>query len=821
MRTLRALLLLTLIAVCARGQSLFTLTRGHPKAPGITNLSAVAVTDCSGDRRLDAVIAGKGYQLFYSGADGASLATTTSDPAAFSPASAVVSTDFNSDGIPDIAVAGGAGGVTVFAGQTAAGSCSYSNVASFSAGPGSLPAAMVSADFNRDGKVDLAVASAGANEVRIFLGNGNGTFQSPGSAIVIGTTPKSMVIADFDADGRFDLAVASAVEDKVKILKGDGAGGFVLLAGDNGTSQAGPKGVTAADFNADGKPDLAVTDNGGQSISFLLGNGDGTFTGLHTGAGSYALGYPPVDITTGDFDGDGRPDLAIAIVAHATAGVSVWLGQGNGNFSQAAGSPFATGVGNPAAIVAADLNGDTRPDLWAVGDAGLSVLENAWPGIVAPAQLEFHATVGQNPAAISASLSGAPGPYTVRSTAAWLSAAASGATLTISADTAAMAPGSYSGTVWVTAPGAYGAPIRINLTIAAPSGTLVEAPGSPVTDIGEIPHLADVNLDGKLDLLFTGYPGVSGLEQLRVLLGDGTGGFAPPPSGGTVAVPNPTLLAVADFNGDGRPDAAITSYPRCTLRVYLGDGAGGFTGAVSYQLFAPCPQGIVAADWNLDGKVDLAVERRGSYTIYLGNGDGTFTAGALEASGGCNAPFLATADFNLDGKPDLAFSEGCTPSRVIIRYGDGRGGFPASAAFSKSAGGIYETFAGDLDGDGKPDLAAGILDGANLFLTRSGTPFARSTTFFPAPKSMAGADMNGDGKLDLAGGTDSFAQDSLMVAITDGPFPLTTFNLPQGQFIAAGDLNGDGRTDVVTYRPFATANQLHLLLGAKTPSTST
>ena len=267
--------------------------------------------------------------------------------------------------------------------------------------------------------------------------------------------------------------------------------------------------MAAADFNSDGKTGPRRHRQQRPERQHPAGQRRRHVHAASIRARLLRAGVPPGAVTTGDFDGDGRPDLAIAY-ADATA-VSVWLGTGGGDFSEVAGSPFATGgitpSFSPAAITAADLNGDTRPDLWVVGSGGLSVLENQWPNIVAPAQLEFHATTGQSPAALPAPISGASGPYTVRTSAAWLSAAASGATVTVSAASAAMAPGTYSGTVWVTAANAYGAAIRVTLTIAAPSGTLVEAPGSQPAGNG-IPYLADINLDGKLDLLLLSFVGL-------------------------------------------------------------------------------------------------------------------------------------------------------------------------------------------------------------------------------------------------------------------------------------------------------------------------
>ena len=277
---------------------------------------------------------------------------------------------------------------------------------------------------------------------------------------------------------------------------------------------------------------------------------------------------------------------------------------------------------------------------------------------------------------------------------------------------------------------------------------------------------------------------------------------------------------MADFNGDRWPDFAITLYEPNRVRVFLGNGAGGFTGAVSYS--ASRPTGIVAADWNLDGKMDFAVDVEGGYVIYSGNGDGTFTPSARENTQ-CRSHFLAAADFNVDGKPDLAISEDCATPRAIVRYGDGRGGFPTSAILSRSYAGLTPLFAGDINRDGKPDFAVGNLNLAvDVFLSNGAGTFDRSEIYLPIRGSFAGADMDGDGKLDLAAGSGQvFDYDSnLMVSVTGSPLRITTFRGARFPMVAAGDLNGDGRADVVISELLGTGN-LRVLLGAKTPSTTT
>ncbi|HTS67965.1 MAG TPA: VCBS repeat-containing protein, partial [Terriglobia bacterium] len=184
-------------------------------------------------------------------------------------------------------------------------------------------------DFNGDGKLDLAVANARSDNVTILLGNGDGTFTATASSPVTGSGSWYVVVGDFNGDGKLDLATEGAV------LLGNGDGTFTAAP-----SSSGLGGVAAAvgDFNGDGKLDLAVANNSGGdceecgSVSILLGNGDGTFTG----AASFPAtgGVWSRSIAVGDFNGDGKLDLAVANMCATTqclnGSVSILLGNGDG-----------------------------------------------------------------------------------------------------------------------------------------------------------------------------------------------------------------------------------------------------------------------------------------------------------------------------------------------------------------------------------------------------------------------------------------------------------------------------------------------------------
>src|ERR1700723_1919472 len=245
-----------------------------------------------------------------------------------------------------------------------------------------------------------------------------------------------------------------------------------------------------------------------------------------------------------------------------------------------------------------------------------------------------------------------------------------------------------------------------NVLLGNGDGTFTPGPAFPLTGQNvNNAAVADFNGDGQPDLAIS----LPDAGQVQVLLGNGNGTFK---TGATAPVTGgPSAVAVGDFNGDGKPDLAVVTYNTSTVTVLLGNGDGSFTQVSSSPQTGFEPASIAAGDFNGDGILDLAVTNLndgnpepGSVTVLLGNGDGTFTPTAESPVTGAVPLSIAVADFNGDGKADLVTGDaGSNTATVLLGNGDG-----TFAGDLNPPAGVNSLFVavGDFNGDGLPDLAA-------------------------------------------------------------------------------------------------------------------
>jgi len=426
----------------------------------------LAVSDSNSGKLVLAILLGNG--------DGTFRAPTASPTVGGYPDSIAVG-DFNSDGIPDLAVASvDQSIVTILLGN---------GDGTFSANVPNLntvttPQSVAVGDFNGDGIVDLAVVNS--SSVLIFLGNGDGTFSQTATSPTTGTGPINVAVGDFNSDGNADLAITNSVSDNVTIFLGKGDGTFQATAVSPPT-EGSPDGLEIADFNGDGIPDIAVTNYSGSSMAvmILLGNGDGTF---QTATANSAPGLNFHSIVVADFNGDGVADLAVGEFWHGF--LAVLVGKGDGTFATAITVDALSQLGS-GYLAVADFNGDGIPDLAVPNQGGTVPILLTQPNISATASVGGISPTGPSPQNVHVSY---PGDVNYQSSI-------SGTTvLTILAAPPTISPAS----------GAYASPQSITLTDST-AGASIYYSESGIVSNGYLQYSGPISLSGIGNESITAY----------------------------------------------------------------------------------------------------------------------------------------------------------------------------------------------------------------------------------------------------------------------------------------------------------------------------
>ena len=691
----------------------------------------------------------------------------------------LVTADLNRDGVPDLIVGSKAGGaVTVYLGDPLGGFGPASTLTGVSA------AAAAVGDFNGDGIPDIVVADESSGSVYVLLGRGDGTFDAPSTPVSIAlpggamsTYHAQLTALDMDGDGNLDVVVSDSP------LFGTGIVSVAVAYGNgDGTFASSPwmitglpdVGAAVADFDNDGRMDIAVATRtdfahpNADAITLYKNDGHRGFVPTTT----IALDGSPTAIAVADFNGDGNLDLAVTeqrlVSGVETGAVAVFLGGGGGTF----GSQAIYSVGDdPEALAVGDANADHRTDLIVAnnGSNDVSVLMNLGGGMFASEQ---RFDTGSAPTALALADFDSDGTLDI-------------ATADSGSDDIRILRGRGDGDFVLDDPFRAGTgpvsladgdfnrdgfldvvtvnPVADTLSILLNRGDGTFVAGAVYATGAQPKNVAvgDLNGDGRLDLVVTD----SGSDAISVYLGLGDGTFTPERR---IAVGfAPDALTLADLNNDGHLDLVLVGPSGTTVAVFLGLGDGGFGAPTTYSVgpagFGLNAPSIVAADFNGDGRLDLAIDNSTQVTALYGDpsAPGTFEPAVTVASGPTGR--LSVGDINGDGLPDLIVSSQIDPTEVYLSLGYGIQGFAAPSRLlidvdSSDPGNpvFYSSFVlADFDGDGIPDLvtansstlgiAAGLGNGTfqPLKILASGD--------FSGDQTLLVGDFNHDGHLDLLG----------------------------------------------------------------------
>jgi hypothetical protein len=775
--------------------------------PAGNNPAGVVLADLRGKGLKDIVEIGQSgnIEVLLNNGDGTFAAPLTSYISDGLPRALAVA-DVNHDGIPDILVVNQAGAVTesvsgvltsvakngndvtVFLGNGDGTFQGAQENGTGTAGPnypvGNNPIYIAVADLNGDGFPDIVVANYSDNTIGILLNNGNGTFKAE-TVLAAGNAPDCIALADVNGDGQIDIVAANSVDNTLGVYLGVGGGAFLPAAVYTlGAVQTGTQylNIVAGKLNPTGPVDVVASalNSVAGSVVVLQNNG----TGVFSVGPSYAAGLNADTLQLADLQHRGILDLVAASSSDNV--INILPGNGDGTFGTASTYAAASISSSPGqqTVAAGDVNGDTFPDLVIANpnNNAMQVLYNAGPAPSGVLPFTFHPpgthVVGHNPSAVATGILTASGNHDV--------------VVANAADN------------------------DVGVLLGNGDGTLQTMVTYPVGASPQALVLVALRGSGKpLDVVTANF----GDGTVSVLLGNGDGTFQPKQAYAAVpATPGATVLGVvvADINGDGIPDLVVANGVSNTFGVLLGNGDGTFQTLVTFAS-GNSLVGIAVADVTADGIPDV-VTVGGSITVFTNStpqcpkppaapgtcespGNVAFTATAAYSTPGEQ---VAIADVNGDGTPDLLVADyargnldvmlgnSATPGTFLtpIVYGSGSG--VASVVLSGPSGPL------DVNGDGTVDaiLTNALNNSVSVMFGNGKGAFINN--LYPVeinPRSVAVADLNNDGHPDLV--VANHGSDTITVmlqiptAVSSDTAPVATdgtLTVPDGKFATEGQL---------------------------------
>ncbi|CAF1065961.1 unnamed protein product [Rotaria sordida] len=739
--------------------------------------------------------------------------------------------DFNHDDNLDVAVADyGTGNIGIFLGS---GNGSFTLFTLCSTGDKSHVSSVTVVDLNNDTYLDFVVTNSATNNIGVFFGFGNGSFDKQ---LLYSTGMSSgsswISVADFNNDGSLDLAVANPLTNNVGILLGNRQGYFtnqtIYLTGLNSK----PYSIAVGDFNKDNQLDIAVANYGSNNVAILLGHPIKNSSNQTTNAidnnsqvnynsqsnstitdwlindkpillGDYYAGFQsqtiystgfssnPYSIAIGDLNNDTHMDIVVTNSGNENLGV--FLGYGNGSFATQIIYPIGVGS-SPGHVIIDDFNRDNWLDVAITdgNDDNLIILLGNGSGTFST-QLTYFTGSRSKPSALAVGYfnndkyldlvvankeKDTIGIFFGLDYTFFKNQESCDAGKDSSPDSLAVGDFNNDGHLDMVTTLYYGGKLGVFLGYGNGSFTSLSTYSDIRFSQPRAVTVGDVNNDNQLDIIAA----KRGINSISVVLGHGNGTFADPLLYSTGPNTRPRSVAAGDFNHDNCLDVTVANYGANNIGVFFGYGNGTFQNVIALSTGKRSrPNSVTVFDINNDTHLDIIVVNRGidQVGVFLGYGNTSFTQQMTFSTGADSSPTVAIArDFDKDGKVDLAIANYGT-SNVVILYGYENGAFRNSRIFTTGTNFHPEQMeVGDFNNDNQLDII--VIDSnsqyVGVFFSYNDGTFA-SISLVPLEEIassigyVAVGDFNNDTRLDFA--LADYGNNYIQVYLANGTKPFT------------------------------------------------
>jgi hypothetical protein len=781
----------------------------------------VAVGDMDGDSRLDIVAANLSdntVSILRNTTSGGvlSFAGKVDFATGASPRSVAIG-DINGDGRPDLVVANsGSNTLSILRNTSSTGTINFAGRLDYTAGINAYSVAI--GDIDGDGRRDIAVNNYNDNTVSVFRNTSTGGAISFAAKIdyTTGTNPQAVAFGDIDGDAKPDMVIANVTSNNMSIFRNTSVSGSVNFAARvDYTTGTHPTMVAFGDFDADSKPDIALSNYGSNTLSVFRNISAGGVIGLSAKI-DFTTGNSPQSITIGDIDGDKKPDVLTA--NWSSNNISVLRSTNNDatliSLTSNAGSispAFSTNTTDYSLNVISATNSIRVTSQTNDNKASIQIRINggtyATVASGSPSSpLPLNAGVNTIEVLVTAEDGATTRTYTIVVTR--------GIPGISSFSPMKARPGdavTITGTNFNTTPANnivfFGA-VRAGVTASSPTSLNVIVPigatYGPVSVLNTDGNLSCASLNSFNPTYSPAKSNITGSDFIGKT--DFTTGT------------KPYAIAIGDLDGDGKPDLVVANLISNNVSVYRNTAAGGSIGNGSFAAKVDLatgngPYSIAIGDLDGDGKSDLAITNINSSSVSVFRNTSTSGsisfASKLDFNTGTWPVSVAICDLDGDGRPDLVVANQISNTVPVLRNTSTSGSISFASKVDFSTGTSPQSLAiGDVDGDGRPDLAVANNGNNTVSVLRNTSTigkvsFATKVDFATGtqPSFVAIGDVDADGKPDLAVANQGSSMVSVLrnTSVSGAVSFATKVDFSSGrlpQSLAIGDADGDGKPDL-------------------------